>query len=93
MRHLILFTRFGRRDKLQLYGLWSLLPLITCVLACVLCQASCNFGFNIKDLKKNKTQNSKKDQWLEPSKRRQKGEAKERPKDTQATGTKKKGES
>jgi hypothetical protein len=31
MRHLILFTRFGRRDKLQLYGLWSLLPLILLV--------------------------------------------------------------
>jgi hypothetical protein len=46
---------------------------------------SSNFGFNIKDLKKNKTQKFKKDPWLEPLKRRQKGKAKEKPKDTQAT--------
>jgi hypothetical protein len=34
-----------------------------------------------------------KDCWLEPSKRKQKGKAKEKPKDAQPVGTKKKGES
>jgi hypothetical protein len=38
------------------------------------------------------TQNPIKDQWTKPSKRRQKGKAKERPKDAQPTGTTKKGE-
>jgi hypothetical protein len=78
MRHLILFTRFGRRDKLQLYGLWSLLSLITCVLAYVLCQASCNFGFNIE---KTKHKNPKKiDGW-----NHQRGDKKGRPKKGQKT--------
>jgi hypothetical protein len=81
MRHLILFTRFGRRDKFLLYGLWSLLPLSTCVVA--------TLDSTSKTLKKTKHKNRKKDQWLEPSQRRQKGEAKSK----QATGTKKKGES
>jgi hypothetical protein len=34
-----------------------------------------------------------KDWWLEPSKRKQKRKAKERPKDSQPVGTKKKGNS